>query len=127
MIAHVCTPDKRVAIGATIVQRLLMGPLSIESAVRVIELNCTADAASFAYATLEGHPELGVASFAVRRAGTSARFEAQAWSRAGHWLAVFGRPVARAVQRSMTREAVAWFCMMASNDGLAAPRLGKDP
>ena len=114
MIARVCTPAGRVAVGATIIQRLFLGPVSIESAVRVIEVDRTLDAASFAYATLKGHPELGVASFAVRRAGTAVRFEAQAWSRAGHWLAALGRPIARAIQRSITREAVASFCKLAS-------------
>ena|SRR6266851_5645909 len=51
MFAHVCTPDHRVAVGATIVQRVVIRPLSIETAVRVIEVNHTSDAASFAYAT----------------------------------------------------------------------------
>jgi uncharacterized protein (UPF0548 family) len=110
MFAHVCTPDHRVAMGATIVQRVVMGPLAIETAVRVIEMDCTSDRVSFAYATLRGHPERGVASFAVIRGSEGSRFEAHAWSRAGHWLTILGRPISRALQRSMTREAVAQFC-----------------
>jgi len=113
MVAHVCTQDSRVAVGATIVQRVVIGPLAIETAVRVIELDHTPDSTSFAYATLRGHPERGVASFAVARTDGRATFQAQAWSRAGHWLTTLGRPMSRALQRSMTREAVASFCSMA--------------
>jgi len=65
MYARVCTSDRRVAVGATIVQRAVLGPLAIETAVRVIEVVRTIDRAFFAYATLQGHPERGVASFAV--------------------------------------------------------------
>jgi uncharacterized protein (UPF0548 family) len=114
MIAHVCTRDHRVAVGATIVQRVLMGPLAIETAVRVIEMDRTANRVSFAYATLSGHPERGVASFAVVRGSEGSSFEAHAWSRAGHWLTILGRPISRALQRSMTREAVASFCGLAA-------------
>jgi uncharacterized protein (UPF0548 family) len=110
MHAHICTPDGRVAVGGTIIQRVILGLFSIETAVRVIEVDCSSDRASFAYATLHGHPERGVASFAVTRSETGGRFEAQAWSRAGNWLSIVGRPVSRYLQRTITREAVASFC-----------------
>jgi uncharacterized protein (UPF0548 family) len=113
MYAQVCTPDRRVAVEATIVQRVIWGPISIETAVRVIEVDHSPDRASFAYATLSGHPERGIASFAVTRTDRGGKFEAQAWSRAGHWLTIIGRPVSRALQRAMTREAVASFCALA--------------
>jgi uncharacterized protein (UPF0548 family) len=116
MRAHVCTPDRRVAVGATIVQRVVLGPLVIETAVRVIEVDRSSDRVSFAYATLSGHPERGIASFAVTRTETGGKFEAQAWSRAGHWLTMVGRPVSRALQRAMTREAVVSFCVLAGRD-----------
>jgi uncharacterized protein (UPF0548 family) len=93
----------------------MLGPISIETAVRVIELDRNPDRASFTYATLSGHPERGIASFAAIRTGTGAKFEAEAWSRAGNWLTMVGRPVSRALQRSMTREAVAWFCASVRN------------
>lgn len=110
MIAHVCTLDGRVALGATIVQRVVLGPVAIETAVRVIEIQRDLNGAWYAYATLHGHPERGIASFAVVRTGGRITFEAQTWSRAGSWLTVAGRPLSRALQRSFTREAVAAFC-----------------
>jgi uncharacterized protein (UPF0548 family) len=110
MRAHVCTPDCVVAIGATIVQRVMLGPVSLESAVRVIEVERTPDRAALAYATLHGHAERGIASFAVTRTATGGTFEAQAWSRAGHWSTIIGRPVSRFLQRKFTLEAVASFC-----------------
>jgi uncharacterized protein (UPF0548 family) len=110
MIAHVCTLDGRVALGATIVQRIVLGPVAIETAVRVIEIQRDLNGARYAYATLHGHPERGIASFAVVRTGGRVTFEAQAWSRAGGWLTVAARPVSRALQRAFTREAVAAFC-----------------
>ena len=110
MVSHVCTADHRVAPGATLVQRVVLGPTGLETAVRVIEVERTPERAFFAYATLQGHPERGVASFAVIRAGSEQRFEAQAWSRSGHWLTILGRPVSRLLQRALTREAVASFC-----------------
>lgn len=119
--AQVCTPDGRVAVGATIVQRVTLGPILIETAVRVIELYRSLDHASFAYATLRGHPERGIASFAVTRTDAGGSFEVQAWSRGGHWLTTIGRPISRALQRAMTREAVASFCALASRGLRAAP------
>jgi uncharacterized protein (UPF0548 family) len=53
--------------------------------------------------------ERGLAFFAVTRAERAAVFEIQTWSRAGHWLTMVGRPVARALQRAFTHEAIAWF------------------
>lgn len=114
MHSHVCTPDGIVAVDATIVQRVVLGPTAIETAVRVIELERRPDRAFFAYATLRGHPERGVASFAVSRAAPQHRFEAHAWSRPGNLLTVLARPVSRALQRAMTREAVRSFCNLNS-------------
>lgn len=110
MRARVCTPDARVALGATIVQRVFLGTLSLETAVRVVELERSAEGASFAYATTSGHPEQGIASFAVRRQAGAVQFTAEAWSRAGHWLALLGRPLSRFVQKKLTLEAVRAFC-----------------
>jgi uncharacterized protein (UPF0548 family) len=108
--ALVSSPDGRVATGVTIVQRVRFGPLALEAAVRVIECELTADAARFAYATLHGHPERGIASFALERHPSGLRFIAQAWSRPGNNLARLGRPLARRLQRSITREAIEYFC-----------------
>jgi uncharacterized protein (UPF0548 family) len=113
MLARVCSPDNCVAVGAIVVQRVVLGPIAIETAVRVIEVERTADRAYFAYATLQGHPERGVASFAVIRSGSEMKFEAQAWSRAGTWLTAIGRPVSRSLQKALTREAVRSFVQRA--------------
>jgi uncharacterized protein (UPF0548 family) len=110
MRALVCSPDARVAIGVTIVQRVRFGPLALETAVRVIECEHTADAARFAYATLHGHPERGIAGFALERGPNELRLIAEAWSQPGNALARLGRPLARQLQRSITREAIAYFC-----------------
>ena len=90
MRAFVDTPNRRVTIGVTIVQRIIFGPVAIESGVRVIEVERTRERAMFAYATLQGHPERGIASFAVIRDGATGKFQAQAWSRSGSWLAIVG-------------------------------------
>ena len=115
MYARVCTPDRIVVVGATIIQRIMLGPVAIETAVKIIEVDRSADRASFAYATLRGHPERGIASFTVTRATVGGKFEAHAWSRSGHWLTILGRPVSRFLQRMITREARASFCARAGN------------
>jgi uncharacterized protein (UPF0548 family) len=97
--------------GATIVQRVVVGPLGLESAVRVMEswdrsLEAGREA-GFAYVTLPGHPERGVASFAIRLDAlgrVQVHFEVR--SEAGLLLTRLGRPVARLFQRSLTRAAL---------------------
>jgi uncharacterized protein (UPF0548 family) len=103
-------PPKVICPGDTIVQLVRFGPLALETAVRVIEIARTPDSASLAYATLEGHPELGVARFEIRRSSAELRFIIEAWSRPGNTLARLGRPLARHLQRSITREAIDHFC-----------------
>jgi uncharacterized protein (UPF0548 family) len=114
MHARVCTEDHRVTVGATIIQRVMIGPFSVESAVRVVELDRSPDRTYFAYATLRGHAERGIASFGITRLAEIVRFEAEAWSRAGNWITWIGRPISRALQRGITREAVAVFAATAS-------------
>ncbi len=109
MFPKVSTPDATVALGATIIQRIVLGPLAIETAVRVINVQISSDRASFAYATVRGHPEHGIASFGLTRQGDKVEFEAQAWSRSGTWLTRLGRPVSRWLQKALTRQAVAFF------------------
>jgi uncharacterized protein (UPF0548 family) len=107
---RVCTPDGVVALGATIVQRVRLGPLALETAVRVIELERTPFGGRFAYATIAGHPERGIASFEVAQQGADVRFTVRAWSRPGNLAARLGRPLARPFQRAITREALNHFC-----------------
>ena len=109
MRARVCTADGRISPGATIVQRTLFPPFAIESAVRVIEFELTADRVSFSYATVDGHPERGIETFSVTRLGKEVRLEVDGWSKSGNWLTVAGYPVARALQKLITRDAIAAF------------------
>ena len=113
MKAHVCTRDGRIVTGATIIQRVLIGPLVMEMAVRVVAVFDDAKSvrrAGFTYATLAGHSERGTATFLVReQPDKSIAFEIESWSRPGDWLARLGRPLARLAQRTFTREALAHF------------------
>jgi uncharacterized protein (UPF0548 family) len=98
MEAHICTPDGRVALGATIIQRIFVGPIAIETAVRVI--TCSDD--GFEYITLPGHPERGIARFTLR----DGHFEIESWSRPGSWLTMLGAPFTRWMQRTSTMAAL---------------------
>jgi uncharacterized protein (UPF0548 family) len=113
MRAHVCTADGRIAIGATIIQRILLGPIAMEMGVRVVDIVDHASGlrqAGFTYATLEGHSERGIATFSVReRVGEPSVFEIESWSTPGTLVAWLSRPVARWAQRSFTREALLHF------------------
>lgn len=112
MTSLVCTPDRRIATGATVIQRIVTGPVVMEMGVRVVtvldDVRDGARRAGFRYATLEGHVERGTATFVVReQPDQSIAFEIESWSKPGHWLAWLGRPVARLTQRTFTREALA--------------------
>lgn len=115
MRAAVCTPDRRIAPGATIVQRLFIGSMGLETAVRVVDQfdveTGAARRVGFTYATLRGHPERGIATFAVNRHAPSGAltFTIESWSRSGHWLTLAGRPLSRWMQKVFTREALAHF------------------
>jgi uncharacterized protein (UPF0548 family) len=109
MRAHVCTPNGRVATGATIVQRISLGLAAVEAAVRVVEVERVADRASFAYVTLPGHVERGLASFAVTSTAQGLSLKIETWSKPGNCLATAGRPLVRALQRLSTGQAIAWF------------------
>jgi uncharacterized protein (UPF0548 family) len=104
-------PAGPIRAGVTIVQRVVVGPLGLESAVRVMDSwDRTLEAgreAGFAYATLPGHPERGVASVAGRLdALGQVRVHLEVRSEAGLLLTRLGRPVARLFQRSLTRAAL---------------------
>jgi uncharacterized protein (UPF0548 family) len=115
--ATIC-PSGRISAGATIVQHIMLGPLALEAAVRVIDVwdrvcSDAADepggvrAAGFRYVTLQGHPECGIASFEVR-AGPDGEVTVllDARSRPGTWLTRLGRPFARRFQQAVTRAAL---------------------
>ncbi len=62
--------------------------------------------AGFAYVTLEGHPERGVATFEVQLRGDEVWVELTARSVAGTLVTRIGRPVARLVQKGITKRAL---------------------
>ncbi len=117
MYARVCTRDGCVSVGATIIQRILVGPIAMETAVRVITLERDDARTSFAYATLQGHAERGIASFALWVASSTLVLEIETWSRSGHWLTWLSRPVARGLQRAFTKEALRSFSRTCAEAG----------
>jgi uncharacterized protein (UPF0548 family) len=109
MRAQVCTANGRVALGATIVQRISLSLAVIETAVQVVEFERGAERAYFAYATLPGHVERGLAAFEVRATDNGVTMQIETWSRPGNWLATLGRPLTRMLQQRSAEEAIAWF------------------
>jgi uncharacterized protein (UPF0548 family) len=111
----VCSEDGILREGTTIVQRVAIGPLRIEPAVRVLRVWRTANAdteeAGFTYATLPGHPERGTSSFWVTHHNASGRtyFAIEARSQPGPLLYRLGRPLARRFQRRATLAALDYF------------------
>ena len=111
-------PEGRIAAGATIVQRIVFGPLALEAAVRVIDVwdRVTGSSAGepgsvriagFRYVTLRGHPECGVASFEVRAGPTGeVTVLLEARSRPGSWRTRLAHPIARRIQRALTEAAL---------------------
>ena len=115
MQSLVCSDDGQLHEGTTIVQRVAIGPLRIEAAVRVLSVWRTDDSgievAGFTYATLPGHPERGTSSFWVSRHKETGRisFAVEARSQPGSLLYRLGRPVARRFQRHATLAALEYF------------------
>jgi uncharacterized protein (UPF0548 family) len=110
--ATVCEADGRLAPGSTVVQRIFMGPIGLESGVRVSECFDTLQAgvrsAGFECRTLVGHPERGVERFTLtlQPEGRIA-FAIDSRSRLAAWYALPGAPVARAIQRRAVASALA--------------------
>lgn len=114
MDARVCSADGRLREGTTIVQRVAIGPVTLEAGVRVIRVWQDRDAGGaetgFTYTTLQGHPERGVSSFRLRRStdATSIDFLIDVRSRPGSWLTRLTRPAARRFQIRATEAALAY-------------------
>jgi uncharacterized protein (UPF0548 family) len=111
LISFALCAGRKIELDGLIVQRAGVGPIRLESAVRVVDV-WDKDAgdgreAGFRYVTLAGHPERGVASFAVRRDSSGdVRLILDARSQAGTLMARLGRPVARRVQMAATNAAM---------------------
>ena len=111
LIRFALCSGRRIELDGLIVQRAGVGAIRLESAVRVVEVwdRDTGDGreAGFRYVTLAGHPERGVASFAVRRDSSGdVLLTLDARSQAGTLTARLGRPVARRVQLAATNAAM---------------------
>lgn len=106
--ARVFTQDGLVAPGALIVQRIRAGPLVLEAPVRIVDFVDAPDEHGYAYATLPGHPERGVARFRLRldRPRGEVAFTLSSWSMPGHWTTRLARRYARRVQLRETAAAL---------------------
>jgi uncharacterized protein (UPF0548 family) len=110
LVPTVCSDGARLAPGMTVVQRIFMGPLGVESGIRVTsvfdERSPEARRAGFECATLDGHPERGVERFALTLAGDEIRFEIDARSELAALYARLGPPFARFFQHRAVRAAL---------------------
>jgi len=94
--------DGPVQVGGTVVVGLHLGPVWALAPSRVIALVDDDEAAGFTYATLPGHPELGVEEFMLTRVGDRVRFELHAVSTQATLPGRLAPPVARWVQSVVT-------------------------
>ena len=113
------TPDGRLVLGATVVQRVRVAVVGFESATRVVGLSNGTDEVGrryvrFTYATLVGHPEGGIATFSAAETGTGdVAMSIVTRSRAVAWWARLGWPVTRAVQLQTNRRVIARLIALA--------------
>jgi uncharacterized protein (UPF0548 family) len=110
---RVCTNDGRIRSGALIVQRIFLGPLALEMAVRVLDVFDRLNGErqiGFRYVTLEGHVERGLATFRLcHRPGHEITFAIETWSRPGNFLVWLAYPISRLIQRRSNQQALANF------------------
>lgn len=122
--ALVCTEDRRISTGCLIVQRFRLGVFILESAVRVVEVGRLPDHRYFAYETLIGHSERGIATFALARTTEEVTFTIATRSEPGSTLARIAAPIARRVQESLNAMAVARMFQLSSWNLSAEGRYG---
>lgn len=112
LVAKLVAPVGPIVRGSTIVQRLGLGVIFVEAATRVVDVwdvvepSDSSRSAGFAYVTLEGHPERGVATFEVRLEGNAVFVVLTARSVPGTFLTRMASPLMRAVQRGITSRAI---------------------
>jgi uncharacterized protein (UPF0548 family) len=99
-VRRISGPD-RVALGADVTFRSLMQTIPC----RVVEVVDEQQRRGFAYGTLPGHPETGEERFVAERDPESGEVTATitAFSNPATWVTRLGGPVARLVQRVMSR------------------------
>ncbi len=90
--------------GTVVVVTFHLGPVHFVAPCRIVYVTDEADRFGFGYGTLPGHPERGEEAFHVRRdeAGV-VTFGIVVFSCPGDWLTRIGSPIARAVQRRVTK------------------------
>jgi uncharacterized protein (UPF0548 family) len=97
-----------ITVGTSVRMLLRVGPLSFRAPAIVVWAERTEDRCGFAYGTLPGHPERGEERFALELTASGAVvFRITAFSRPGRWFTRVGAPLARLVQRRMTRRYLA--------------------
>ena len=114
------TPDARAALGATVVQHFFLGPLAVESGVRIVGLADRADDASrhvsLTWATLKGHPERGIETFSARMdAGGMIHVAIHARSRPGALVVRLASPIARRLQVRLSHQSLALLAKAAGD------------
>jgi uncharacterized protein (UPF0548 family) len=115
MRSAVCSSDGRVRSGTLIIQRVSVGPIAVETAVRVVDVfeGREGRLVGFTYVTLQGHVEKGVASFFVashdHAAGQRLTFNIESWSTSARGVAQAIAPLSRLVQKAISREALEHF------------------
>lgn len=105
LIPTVCSDDGRLAPGVTVVQRVFMGPIGVESGVRVMdvfdevgEAGAVGRRAGFSCGTLLGHPERGVERFMLVLHEGQITFSLESRSELATWYARLVPPIARFFQ-----------------------------
>jgi len=116
------TPDARAALGATVVQHFFLGPLAVESGVRIVGLEDRADDASrhvsLTWATLKGHPERGIETFSATLDSDGViQLTIRARSRPGPLLVRLGAPFARRLQMRLSIRSLALLAATAGTAG----------
>jgi uncharacterized protein (UPF0548 family) len=90
--------------GAVVISTIRIGVVFVTAPCRIVYVTDEGDCFGFAYGTLPGHPECGEEAFHVRRGkGGEIRFDLVAFSRPAEALARLGSPVARIIQRRVTK------------------------
>ncbi len=108
----VCSAEGQLARDVTVVQRIFMGPIGLESGIRVTavfdEVTPDGRRAGFACATLEGHPERGVERFTLTLADGEITFMMEARSSLAALYARLAPPAARFFQHRAVAAALAY-------------------
>jgi uncharacterized protein (UPF0548 family) len=79
--------DGPARVGGTVICGYGISPILTLAPCRVIELIETPQRVGFTYATLPGHPEIGVERFTMSIVGDTVQFDLQAVSRHADWTA----------------------------------------